>query len=73
VTYGNCLKNGLALLISGSLYESDGDDLYFAEFDDPQTNQGIAERGDDESAGTVNARLDYDHFHLVLEAEPQRE
>jgi iron complex outermembrane receptor protein len=55
VTYGNKFKNGLELLLSGSAYNSHGQDqLSFPEFDSSATNRGIA----------VNA--DRDEFHQLF-------
>ncbi len=47
VTYGQSFANGVALLLSGSAYGSDGQRrLFFAEFDHPSTNRGVAEGAD---------------------------
>jgi outer membrane receptor for ferrienterochelin and colicins len=44
LSYGNKFQNGLEMLLSGSYLDSEGDDrLYFEEFDDPSTNNGIAQ------------------------------
>ena len=49
---GNRFQNGMESLFSGSYYNSEGHDrLFFREFDDPKTNNGIAED------------LDYDRFN----------
>jgi outer membrane receptor for ferrienterochelin and colicins len=57
VNTGVRLANGLDVAVSGSMFDSKGQDLYFQEFDDPETNGGMA-RGDDyEKASKVNARL----------------
>ncbi len=51
-SYGNRFQNGLETILSGSYYDSEGHDrLFFQEFDDPKTNNGIAED------------LDYDRFN----------
>ena len=47
LTYGNRFGRNVNFLISGSFYESEGQRrLYFKEFDDPSTNNGIAENAD---------------------------
>lgn len=49
VTYGNRFQNGLELLLSTSFYDSHGHHhLYFPEFDNPATNNGIVRNGDDD-------------------------
>lgn len=55
ISYGNKFSNGLELLLSGSFYDSNGQDrLVFKEFNNSSTNNGIA----------VNA--DEDEFHQVF-------
>ena len=54
LTYGNQFKNGLEILLSGSAYDTQGQDLYFKEFDDPATNNGSAEN------------RDYDRYHSLF-------
>jgi len=45
--YGNQFQNGLEIMLSGSIYDSKGQDVYSEEFDDPSTNNGVAENCDD--------------------------
>jgi outer membrane receptor for ferrienterochelin and colicins len=50
-TYGNKYESGLETLVSASYYDTGGEDrLFIKEFNDPSTNNGIAED------------LDYDRF-----------
>jgi iron complex outermembrane receptor protein len=52
VTYGNRFNSGWESLFSASYFESEGQDLYFKEFDHPSTNRGVFKDGDDDqSAG----------------------
>jgi len=55
VSYGNTLHNGSDLLLSGTLYDSDGQRLYFRELDDPATNNGISENSDYDRSNSVFA------------------
>src|ERR1700733_15034662 len=49
ISYGNTFANGLELLLSGSIYESHGqDELFFPEFDNPANNNGIALNANDD-------------------------
>ena len=65
LSYGKRFENGFEMLASGSYYDSNGDDrLYYPEFDDPATNNGIAENADDENAENLFARLSFNDFTL---------
>ncbi len=65
LSYGNRYKNGLEVLLSGSIHDSDGDkSLYYPEFDqrlnpgDPSaTNNGIAHNLDYERSHSFFTRL----------------
>jgi outer membrane receptor for ferrienterochelin and colicins len=47
LTYGDKLANGAELLLSGSFYDSEGQDrLFYPEFDDPATGNGIVRDAD---------------------------
>jgi iron complex outermembrane receptor protein len=58
-SYGYRFANGLEVLLSGTHFQSDGDDLFFPEFDDAATNNGVAEDADDEEADSVFVKLAY--------------
>lgn len=65
VSYGQRYDNGFEMLISASAYDSEGDDrLYYAEFDDPSTNNGFAEDADDANNHNVYTKLSYGDFTL---------
>ncbi|MCH8960128.1 MAG: TonB-dependent receptor [Bacteroidetes bacterium] len=46
VLVGEVLDNGLEVVLSGLWEDATGQDLYFEEFDDPSTNQGVSEQMD---------------------------
>lgn len=62
LTYGREFKTGLDLSISGIWEKRDGPDLYFAAYDDPSTNNGIAEDLDWEELYGVSARATYSNL-----------
>ena len=65
VSYGQRFSQGLELILSGTYYESAGDDsLYFAEYDDPETNNGIFEDNDDDQSITLFGRASWGDFDL---------
>ncbi|MBU0682184.1 MAG: TonB-dependent receptor [Proteobacteria bacterium] len=65
LSYGKRLQNGLEFLVSGTFYESDGDDnLYYKEFDTPETNSGVAEDADDDKATNLFAKIAFADFTL---------
>ena len=65
VSYANKFDNGLELLLSGSFYDSNGQDrLFFKEFDSPATNHGIAVNADDDQFQQLLANASYGRFTL---------
>lgn len=43
LSYGARWSNGLEMVLSGQVADTEGDDLYLPEYDDPETNNGIVE------------------------------
>ena len=65
VSYGNKFSNGLELLLSGSFYDSHGQDqLFFGAFDNPATNNGIAVNADDDEFQQLFANVSWGDFTL---------
>lgn len=65
-SYGKKLANGADILFSASHYDSDGvKNLYFPEFDDPATNNGIAHNMDAERADRLFGRIQFEQFTLM--------
>jgi iron complex outermembrane receptor protein len=65
-TYGKTLDNGADVLFSASHYGSAGvKNLYFPEFDDPATNNGIAHDMDTERADRLFGRVQFKEFALM--------
>jgi outer membrane receptor for ferrienterochelin and colicins len=65
LSYGQRFSQGLELIVSGTWYESRGDDsLYFPEYDDPSTNDGIFEDNDDTQSFQLFGRASWGDFEL---------
>lgn len=65
LTYGNLFRNGLEVLFSSSYYHSKGDQhLFFKEFDDPTTNNGIAENSDNDQFYSFFSNVSFEDFKL---------
>jgi len=63
VSYGGRLKNGLETFLSGTFYDSQGyKSLYYREFDNPATNNGIYRNNDEEQAKKLLATMTYQDF-----------
>lgn len=46
LSYGKVFEHGLDFFVSSSWMDSEGQDLYFSEYDDEETNDGVFEDGD---------------------------
>jgi len=64
VDYGVRTPEGVDLLISGSAYESDGQDLFYQEFDTPEENNGITSGTDYDKHQRFFTTLRYEGFTL---------
>lgn len=65
-SYGNRFANGVEVLLSASEYESNGHDrLYYAEFDDPDTNNGYADNADDSDQHSFFGKLSFGNFTMT--------
>ena len=64
-TYGERYDSGLETLLSGSFYNSQGHkDLFFPEFDNPATNNGIAVNADGDQSYSAFADIIYRDFNI---------
>ena len=64
-TYGERLDGGLEMLLSGSYYRSDGHKrLFYPEFNNPATNNGIAQDADGDEAYSAFADIIYRDFNI---------
>jgi iron complex outermembrane receptor protein len=65
ISYGNAFPFGLEAMVSGSYFDSKGNErLYYEEFDDPETNDGFAEDCDRERAHRLFGSLSFGDFTL---------
>ena len=65
VSYGDKYENGAEMLLAASYYDSAGRSLYFAEFDDPATNNGVAENVDAERYRNFFGKLSAGDYTLT--------
>ncbi len=64
-SYGQHFKNGLKMILSGTYYNSHGhDSLFYQAFDNPSTNNGIAQNVDHDRADQLFANLSWGNFTL---------
>lgn len=64
-TFGRQFENGPGILISASGLESDGQRLFYREFEDPATNHGVAVDSDYERAYSGFAKVAWRRFSMV--------
>lgn len=64
-SYGKLFTNGVQLLLSGTYYDSAGQDrLFYQEFDTPAQNNGVAQDMDADSYGSAFGSVGYGDFTL---------
>jgi iron complex outermembrane receptor protein len=64
-SFGNKFTNGIELVLSGTWYQSAGEQrLYYREFDSPTSNNGVAEDSDEDRAYRFLGKLAYGDFTL---------
>ena len=67
LSFGDRFDNGLETLLSGTFYNSQGHrQLFFPEFDNPATNNGIAENSDGDQAYSIFADIIYRDFNIHM-------
>lgn len=59
LSYGMTTEKGFDLAMSGTGYYSKGQDLYYAEYNSPETSNGRAENVDTDKSGTLFGRTKY--------------
>lgn len=65
LTVGKKHDNGLEWMLSGSRYDREGDDLFYPQYDRPETNNGIAEGLDGDRYKSVYGKMSYGGFTLA--------
>ncbi|HEV2209984.1 MAG TPA: TonB-dependent receptor [Verrucomicrobiae bacterium] len=65
VSFGKLFDNGVQLLLSGTYYDSGGqDELFYKQFDTPAQNNGVADDMDADRAGSAFGSVSYGDFAL---------
>ncbi len=66
LSYGKRFTNGMELLLSGTYYDSEGNSsLYYAEYDAPDTNNGVAYKADDSQFENLFGKISFKDFTLT--------
>jgi outer membrane receptor for ferrienterochelin and colicins len=64
--YGKQWANGLEVFLSGSIYDSEGEDrIFFPEFNSPTNNNGVAVNSDHDRAYNFFGSVGFDAFTLT--------
>ncbi len=65
MSYGGRFDSGVETFVSGSYYDSGGQNLFFPEFDSPATNNGWARDADGDSYGHLFGKMSFGNFRLT--------
>ncbi len=57
LSYGDRFANGFEMLVSGTIGDAKGDEWYYKEFDDPESNDGVAKDLDGEDFYNLYMKL----------------
>jgi iron complex outermembrane receptor protein len=71
-SYGQSLNNGMNFLVSGRWADIKGQDLYFPEYDRPETNNGVARGHDGDNFGGGFASFEYKGFRFQAYTSTRR-
>lgn len=70
--YGQKARSGVEWLVAGGYYRTSGPDLYFPEFDSPETNNGIASGLDGDRTADGFAKIAYQGWSLEAGVQGRR-
>ena len=72
MSWGRRTASGVEVLVGGSGYRSRGPDLYFPEFDDPASNNGVAEGLDEDRYARGFAKVVFGGFSVESAIQSRR-
>jgi iron complex outermembrane receptor protein len=68
VTFAHAWEDGPKFLVSGSAFQSDGQKLFYKEYDNPLDNNGVTDHTDDERNYRLFSTMTYRDFTIQLAA-----
>ena len=72
LVFGERARSGVEYMVGGGVYRSGGDDLYFPEFDAPETSNGMASGLDGDRSGSAFAKIAYQGWSLQAGVQDRR-
>lgn len=70
--YGRKARSGVEWLVAGGYYQADGPNLYFPEFDAPETNNGVAAGLDGDRTAHGLAKISYQGWSFEAGVQGRR-